>query len=37
MFIKAKDGYCDSEELFKHFLGTNTRLEFEKAEDSDMF
>ena len=35
MFIKAKDGYCDSEELFKHFLGTNTRLEFEKAEDSE--
>ena len=30
MFIKSRDGYCDSEELFRHFLGTNTRLEFEK-------
>lgn len=35
IFIKSRDGYCDSEELFKHFLGTNTRLEFEKAEDSE--
>lgn len=34
IFIKQKDEYCVSQEMFRNFLCVNKRIEFKNEEDN---